>query len=329
VVGYHVVNTLFHIACAILLFFILIYLFKNVWLSFWTALLFLIHPLQTEAVTYVNSLGDSLSVFFIFLGIIFYLKFRSLEKLSSKRLVYCLSLIMYVLALMSKETAIIMPVLILIVDFFFMDTKISPIRRIKTIGKSVWPFFIFTGGYIILRATVLNFLNTFNLYNEVNIFTSSFFVRLFTFFKILIVYFKLLFWPMNLHMERSIEIATSFFSLPVVIGGAIFLGLIFLVFICLKRFPILSFGILWFFIGLFPTSNLIVPINGLLYEHWLYLPMIGIFLILIWLGMFIVKKTGFRKHFLFIFVLFLLFLGSTTIIRNEDWRNPIVFIDKC
>jgi len=78
--GYHFVNTSFHITDAILLFFILLYIFKNRWLAFFTALVFLVHPLQTEAVTYVSGLGDSLSVFFMFLGILFYLKFRISKK---------------------------------------------------------------------------------------------------------------------------------------------------------------------------------------------------------------------------------------------------------
>jgi len=66
--GYHFVNTSFHITDAVLLFFILLYIFKNRWLAIFTALVFLVHPLQTEAVAYVSGLGDSLSVFFIFLG---------------------------------------------------------------------------------------------------------------------------------------------------------------------------------------------------------------------------------------------------------------------
>src|SRR3989338_5256998 len=59
--GYHFVNTSFHIADAILLFLILLYLFKSRPLALLTSLVFLVHPLQTEAVTYVSGLGDSLS----------------------------------------------------------------------------------------------------------------------------------------------------------------------------------------------------------------------------------------------------------------------------
>jgi tetratricopeptide (TPR) repeat protein len=319
--GYHFVNTSFHIIDAILLFLILFYIFKNRWLALLTALIFLVHPLQTEAVTYVNSLGDSLSVFFIFLGILLYLKFR----------LYFLSFLMYILALMSKETAIVMPAFIFIADFFFLSSsqrELSLKEKLKTAVKTIWPFLILAGVYILLRITVLNFINTFNLYDEENIFTSNFYVRLFTFFKILTIYFRLLFWPANLHMERSVEIATSLFSLSVIFGGLIFLGLLVLAFTKFKRFPILSFGILWFFIGLAPTSNLLVPISGLLYEHWLYVPMIGVFLILIWLGIIIGKKYKIQKPLLVIFIILLILLSIQTINRNRDWRDPIIFYNQ-
>lgn len=329
--GYHFVNTFFHIANTILLFFILFYIFKNRWLAFFTALIFLIHPLQTEAVTYISDLGDSLSVFFIFLGTLFYIKFRVSGKILLKNGFYFLSPIMYVLALMSKETAIIMPALIFIVDFFFLShhrAELSFKAKLKEIGKAILPFLILAGIYILLRATILNFINTFNLYNEENIFTSNFYVRLFTFFRVLTIYFGLLFWPFNLHMERSVEIATSLFSPSVIFGGFIFLGLLALAFSQFKRFPVLSFGILWFFIGLAPTSNFVIPISGLLYEHWLYFPMIGIFAILIWLGTLLGKKYNLQKILIGILIAFLIFLSVLTIDRNRDWRDPIAFYNQ-
>ncbi|MDI6603375.1 MAG: tetratricopeptide repeat protein [Patescibacteria group bacterium] len=328
--GYHFVNTSFHITDAVFLFFILLYIFKNRALAIFTVLVFLVHPLQTEAVTYVSGLGDSLSVFFMFLGILFYLKFRISKKTPLQSISYLLSLLMYILALMSKETAIAMPAFIFIADFFFLDQneKLSLKDKLKKIGKVIWPFLVISGFYILLRATVLNFKNTFNFYDEENIFTSNFHVRLFTFFRILTIYFGLLFWPFNLHMERTVEIATSLNSFSVIFGGFIFLGLLILAFTKFKRFPILSFGILWFFIGLAPTSNLLIPISGLLYEHWLYLPLIGIFLILFWLGEIVAQKYNLQKILLSLLIIFLVFLSILTINRNKDWQNPITFYNQ-
>ncbi|MEK7178271.1 MAG: tetratricopeptide repeat protein [Patescibacteria group bacterium] len=326
--GYHFINISLHIANAILLFLILTYLFKHRGLAFLTSSVFLVHPLQTEAITPATGTADPLWVLFAFLGIFFYLKFRISNKLSFQSGYYFLSLAMYVLALMSKEIAIIIPALIFISDFFFkpMKEEMSFKERLKKIIKIIWPFLVLAGFYILLRATVLNFQNTFNFYNqESNAFASHFYIRFFTFFRVLIVYLGLFFWPHNLHMERSVEIATSFFSLDVILGGLLFAGLLILAFTQFKRLPILSFGILWFFIGLAPTSNILVPINNTLYEHWLYLPLIGIFLILFWLGIVITREFRYQKIFLIIPIIFLVFLGYVTINRNHEWRDPITF----
>lgn len=329
--GYHFINASFHIAGAILLFFILLYVFKKRWLAFLTALIFLVHPLQTEAVTYVSGLGDPLSAFFVFSGIFFYLRFRISSRASLESAPYFLSLFGYILSLMSKETAIIAPFLIIISDFFFLmhsQKENSPKENLTKIGKAIWPFFVIAGAYIILRATLLNFQNTFNLYNEENIFTSNFSIRLFTFFRVLTVYFGLLFGPLNLHMERSVEIAVSPNSFSVIFGGFIFLGLLALAAIQFRRFPVLSFGVLWFFIGLAPVSNLMVPISGLLYEHWLYLPSIGIFLSLVWIGTAAAKKYNLEKIFGGIFIIFLIAFCALTLNRNKEWRDPVVFYNQ-
>lgn len=326
--GYHFINISLHIANAILLFLILTYLFKHRGLAFLTSSVFLVHPLQTEAITPATGTADPLWVFFAFLGIFFYLKFRISNRPSFQSGYYFLSLAMYVLALMSKEIAIIIPALIFISDFFFesMEERTSFKERLKKIIKIIWPFLVLAGFYILLRATILNFQNTFNFYNqESNAFASHFYIRFFTFFRVLIVYLGLFFWPHNLHMERSVEIATSFFSLDVILGGFLFAGLLFLAFTQFKRLPILSFGILWFFIGLAPTSNILVPINNMLYEHWLYLPLIGIFLILFWLGIVIAREFRYQKIFLIIPIIFMVFLGYVTINRNHEWRDPITF----
>src|SRR3989344_9646194 len=161
VFGYHLVNMLFHIANALLLFFLLQSLFKRYRLALLTALVFLIHPLQTESVAYVNSLGDSLSVFFILLGLNNFLFFRQ----SNSRNSYWWSLLCFPLALMSKETAIVFPMLVALVEFFH-DNTFSFKIRLKNVWRFTWPFFAIAISYVLLRATVLNFKNTFNLYNE-------------------------------------------------------------------------------------------------------------------------------------------------------------------
>lgn len=316
---YHVVNTLLHIAAGILLFRILQQIFQSRWPGFLTAIVFLIHPVQTEAVTYANSLGDSLSVFFMFAGVLLFLRGRRLWPL-----------LMYALALMSKETAIIMPGLLGLAVFFNSKNQADSFgERLRAVGRAVWPYLAMAGVYILLRATVLNFGSTFNLYNEQNLFTGNMTVRILTFFRILTVYLGLLFWPTGLHMERTVGIATNFFGSPdVLLGGSVAAGLLVLAVWGLKRFPAVSFGVFWFFGSLLPTSNIVVPINGLLYEHWLYVPMIGFFLALVWAGIELGRRFGIQKPLTVLFAIWVIFLGGLAIRRNTDWHDPIRFYNQ-
>src|SRR3989344_5531036 len=315
--GYHAVNLLFHLANGILLFYILKRLFDKRVLAFCVSLLFLVHPLQTEAVSYANSLGDSLSVFFMFAGALLFMKGRRFWPS-----------IFYALALMSKETAIIMPGLLFLVAFFDHPPSLSHPTRGREAIKKIWPYLALAAIYILLRATTLNLGSTFNLYAEQNVFTSSVMVRIFTFFRILSIYLGLLFWPMNLHMERTVALATSMGSASVIFGGLVFAGPIVFAVTGVKKWPVASFGIFWFFGGLSPTSNIAVPINGLLYEHWLYLPMIGLFLAIIWAAIELSQKFGAQKILAVVFAVWICFFGFLTIRRNTDWHDPIRFYNQ-
>ena len=314
--GYHLINISLHIANAVFLFLILFYLFKNNWLAFLTALAFLVHPLQTEAITPVTGTADPLWFFFALLSIIFFLKKYRL-----------LSLMAFVFALMSKEIAIVIPTLIFIIDFFLKSgEEIRSFKeKLKEIFKKIWPFWALAFFYIFLRAAVLNFKNSFNFYDAGSIFASDPYVRLVTFFRILMVYLGLIFRPFNLHMERTVEVASSFFSLDIILGSIIFIGLLVLAFTQFKKWPIFSFGILWFFICLAPTSNILIPINNLLYEHWLYAPLVGIFMVLFWFLLSIFEKKYYRWILFIIIGGYLIFLSYLTVKRNQEWRNPIVF----
>ena len=79
--GFHFVNIALHVASAFLLFLILLALFKKRGLAFLTALVFLIHPLQTEAVTYISGLGDPLSAFFMFLSILYFVGYQVADRI--------------------------------------------------------------------------------------------------------------------------------------------------------------------------------------------------------------------------------------------------------
>lgn len=349
---YHLTSNAIHIFNALLVFGLIQMAFRRKLLAFLVSFFFLIHPLQTEAVTYISGRGDMLVAMFMLLALLLFYRAESSGKswLSWEKV---LAILFLALGLLSRETGIIFPFLSLI---FYMTVMWPlrpdlPVYKGRTFVRSIkqgllktWPYFAVVIGYGILRLTALNFLNTLNFYAEPNVYSENLSVRLFTFLPILWEYLKLLLVPAGLHMERGAVVYLSFFQWPVWFIGLVLAGLLaWLRFLYKKEtkpitnnqqpttnFLIWFLGISWFFIALSPVSG-ITPINALLYEHWLYLPMVGFWLIvsfyLVKLFDFLKSKKQFTTYSLLPIALaaYLSFFGYQSIQRNILWGKPIEF----
>ncbi len=336
--GYHLFSNLIHIANGILVFLLIQRVFKKKLIAFLTSLIFLIHPLQTEAVTYISGRGDVLVVFFMLLAILFFYKAENSIMASQNRIFgfsmsKFISVAFLILGVLSRETGIIFPFLALFIYVSFISEE----RFLRSIWRGLsrtWIYFAVVLAYGILRLTSLNFINTLNFYQSPNIYSEHLHVRLFTFLHVLVDYFKLLFVPTGLHMERSTTVHTSLFQWPVWLGALIVFSIL-VVLCCLYKnrhpdFKIWLLGWGWFFIALGPVSG-VTPINAVIYEHWLYLPMVGFWLIV---SFYLVRLFDYLKSRSFnIFYLMLAailttyfsFFGFQAIKRNILWGNPAEF----
>ena len=138
--GYHLLSNSIHIANGVLVF-LLLSRFINLRASFIAALLFLIHPVQTEAVAYISGRGDPMSVFFMLLGFWFYIKSLNIQILKSRYIYRSLSLISAVFAILSRETAILFPLFLMI----FYISFISKTGFLKSLKESFVKAFTFWG----------------------------------------------------------------------------------------------------------------------------------------------------------------------------------------
>lgn len=288
VVGYHLTSVFLHIACGFLIYSLLGKTFsRNISLAL--SALWIAHPMHSESVVYANSLGDQLFTVFVLSGLLLYEKN------------YFLSLLCYPLAIMSKETGIILMPLLALSVF---------IRGIK--GEDfikIIPFVVIAGFYVYLRATILNFGGTFN-FSQQEIGLDA---RFATFFASLAWYIGFILFPYDLRVERlmpfhsfnttltsetwngfvyKIGVLTSAYDgggwvgAPSIFAYAPWIGVIIFIFAAivffnyLKTKPLISLGIGWFFIAWLPMANLFNIINSTFYEHFMYVPMVGILIIL-------------------------------------------------
>ncbi|MDP3734948.1 MAG: tetratricopeptide repeat protein [bacterium] len=265
--GYHLVSNGLHIANAVLIFLLLDALLKNRRQAALAALLWLVHPLQTEAIAYIAGRGDPLSVFFMLSAILLWLR--------TDRFRYW-ALPCAVLATLSRETAVLLPgymVVVLLASLY----RAEPLSR--AFGKALkatWPFVAIAATYTLLRLTILDFQNTLNWYQYANVYTEHITVRTWTFLQALWTYLRLTIVPLDLHMERTIPVLTTPWYWSVAGGSALLLSLAALIWRdSLRGRRLWFFGAAMFLLPLVPSSGIIAPINALIYEHWLYLSLLG------------------------------------------------------
>lgn len=319
--GYHLTNTFLHIANSLLVTHLISSLSVPV-IGVLTGSLFAVHPIHTEVTTYISGRADSLVALFMLTALFLFIK--SLGAAKHVKLFYSFSIISFVLSILSKESALILPLVLILYIFCYAERS----RRLSKLKYTV-PFFIIAINYIALRFTLLNFSKTVAENLPQPFFYIPFYIRLMTFLKVLSIYFGLLLFPIHLQMERSLGLVTSILNFNVRITLIILILSILFVKGYYRKYRIVPFATMWFYLTLLPNSNLF-PINALIYEHWLYLPSIGFFSIISW-AIWRLLSTPKRIIRIAIFVLCCIvvisYLGRT-ILRNRDWLEPITFYEK-
>jgi hypothetical protein len=335
--GFHLTNTVLHIGAGCVLYLLLRKLkFGNA--SWWLSALFLLHPLQSEAVTYVNSRGDSLFAFLSFLSV--YCLVLALTQTTKTLtitqppftlgfktwLVSCAAF--FILSILAKELAVATIGLQILTTLWLKPKKAPAFAAWGLISLNA----VFSAVYLYLRSTILNFGDSFNFYGTENEYTSSLLVRLLTFSKIVWTYLGLMVFPYPLHMERDSEIISTLNSL----WPWLTLGLLASLAVIgwwewrHRHRWLIWFGSLWFFGMLVPVSGA-VPINGLLYEHWLYLPIVGFGIVIFGL----IKLTNLQQILAklhpqasTLLLIGLLGVGCLLTLRqNYLWRAPVPFYE--
>jgi hypothetical protein len=322
--GYHMVSVLLHITNVCLLYYLLLLLFKNKFLAFFTACVFLVHPALTEAVAYVNDVNDLLGACGMFLAIILFLGFyRSNGK--ARLVLYGGSIASFIFALLSRETTLVLPLLLVPISFF-ANTEGRFLEKLKKIVFTVVPFFITALFYFIARFYFLNFNNYISNGLGGN---KNLSLAIFLFFKKITFYIGLFLYPNHLHMERTVSPVAGIDNVPTVIGILFTLLSIAVVTKYYKKHPQVVFALCWFYITYFAVCNFIFPLNYYIYEHWLYLPVIGLGFLsgcaLEWLWQFfIARKIPWGKGIVAaIVVAYFIFFVAATIRANRVWKNNI------
>jgi len=304
--GCHLTNILLHIAVALSLYWLISIIFNDRFLAFLTGVFFVVHPIHTEAVTYISGRADPLAALLMLLCLTFYI-ISPPANIGA----YCLMFLSYAAALLSRENSLVLPALILIYHYSFKSKlKVKAFMLIASVASV----------YILLRLTVLKFLLSDSIYS------TTIGERLPGVFVAVTNYIKLLVFPFNFHMEYGRKL--FHWNNPEAILGVMILLLLFIyAFTKRKDNQTLFFAMAWFIVALLPSSNL-YPINAYMAEHWMYFPSIGFFL-LIAKGLQLLLQSSQSRAVMVIFSLSLLFMYSlSTVKQNIIWGDPIRFYER-
>ncbi len=314
-VPYHLTSALLHIFNSFLLLLFLASLGLRTSAQLAGAILFLIHPIQTEAVSYISGLSDPLGMFFL-MSMLLTLQ-SGVLKVGHMPLRIGAIALLTALALLSKESFVVaMPLAIILCIFNYTYHKEGINKKFILIALILVSIICLL--YLTLKFTVFNFTPDVGLSSETNAYTESIWIRLITFLSVQWEYFYLIVFPIDLSYAKPYTAYASIFTWQGAFGIATLLILLFALW---KRqlYPLVFLGVFWFFGALGPFSGL-VPLNATFLEHWLYVPFAGV--AILFAALFEnLSTTKWRKPLLVFSIVLGALLCSMTFLRNQEWGD--------
>ena len=275
--GPHLTNVFLHLVNSILIFVLLRRLTANLWRSAAVAMLFAVHPLHVESVAWVAERKDVLSGFFGLLTLLCYTRYAAGDGSTQRRgfasPFYWLSLVLFACGLMSKPMLVTMPFVLLLLDFWPLRRfKNEPLRRLLV---EKIPFF-----FLSIASSVVTFIvqKKGGAVSTLTLLPMS--ARLENAFVSYARYLGKIFWPVNL--------ATPYPSphywtvLIVLLSVALFAAICVAAVVLMKKYPFLFTGWFWFAGMLVPVIGLVQVGGQAMADRYVYLPLMGILVIVVW-----------------------------------------------
>jgi len=292
--GIHLTNLLLYLLNVIAIFFIAKLLFNNIALSCIATCLFAVHPVHAESISWIMGRKELLVGLFSLFSFYFYIKGKN---------TYYLAILCFILALLSKPTAIMLPFVLLAYD--------AVIRKKFTLKRLI-PFFV---PAFVVAIYFIFFCNVVKLEGYAAGATGIFLMINIAIAK----YAQILFFPFNLSARYIAEYSQN----ALFLGLYINIGLMALLFYNLTRKPLISFAVLWIYLWWIPTSN-IIPISTAIADRYIYLSSFGFIILFVcmvqWLAKLLLTNGAiFCRNI--IFAGFILFFSILTYQRVEVWNN--------
>lgn len=313
--GWHLMTVLAHLAATALVFFLALRLTKTRTLAALAALLFGLNPVHLEAVAWISGGTEPLLAILLIGGFLAYLNYRE----RGRPLWLGLSLLLFALALLAKETAAILPILIAAYELLF--AKEAWKLRMVVALRSVAPFAAIAIAYLLARTAALGAI----AHRLVDL---PGHIRLLTIPSVLWLYLKLLVVPARLSAFYDTPYVThvswKYFLAPLLAVTAALA-------ICVigwrkSRSPVVGFSLLWIFVPLLPVLDLaVLPMGDFVHDRYLYLPSVGFAVLLAMaLGQLDAKQIAGRPAGVAVGLIIAGVMGVATIVQSLPWASDLL-----
>jgi Tfp pilus assembly protein PilF len=332
VVGFHVVNILIHISTGFFFYFFVKSTFGTpalrsrygnyMWISLFTAAVWMVHPLHTQSVSYVVQRMNSLCAMFYILSILLYARFRLSQQQRNKWWLFSGCILAGAMALASKEIAATLPVFIIAYEwYFFQDLDLKWLKHHIP---------LLTGCLLLAAVIALALLGSNPLDRVLDGYKGRDFTltqRLLTESRVIIFYLSQLLWPhpSRLNLDHDFPLSNSLTDPMTTIFSIIAIAaLIGLAVVTAKKQRLLSFCIFWFFGNLVIESSIIAL--EIIFEHRTYLPSMAFSLIISLVACRWVKPTWLQAVLLCTMVTV---SAIWTYDRNTVYNDRVTFWQDC
>ena len=318
--GFHLTSLLFHCGVSVMAFLTCLELLDrltandrrvNMTASFLAALVFALHPIHTEAVTWVASLPEVSFSFFYLLS--FYLFMKSSDQGAARRGIYVLSVLSFALSTLCKEPALTLP-LVLTAYVLLQGRRRAAWARVLPM---LAPYFLVAVAYMAFRFYALGGFAPASINRGLTGFQT--FINV---FPLLAGYVLKLFVPSGLNVFHTFNPARSVLDAAVLAGLLITAGMALAVFSQASRRPAVSFSLLLFIIPLLPALYIPGVGENVFAERYLYLPSLGAALLLAWLAAAAVTpRPGLLPVLIAAFLVVAVVFSAGTVARNRVYKD--------
>ncbi|MFI5176057.1 MAG: tetratricopeptide repeat protein [Terriglobia bacterium] len=334
--GFQAFNRLLHVLICLGIFWTVRLLIPRPPLTaFFTSLLFAVHPIQAEAITYISGRADALAALFFILALYWFIRLRLSDSHPLKP--YLLSLLFYSLALWSKESAITWLGVVLLTEWVYFSKGVVK-DLLKQLRHDFWTVYV---GYLMITLTFLT--ARFAVLKDIAVTPTTFLdnpliyqkllPRVLTALKIFFQSMLLFFWPRTFSADYSynqIPLLSRWnnpMALIVLALTAIFIALVLWSYL---RTPNVFFGLGILVITYSIVGNIVIPIGTIRADRLMYLPQLGLCIIggallSSWANVF---QAGVKKKILHgVITLLVILLLGRTVMRNGDWKDALTLLE--